>query len=98
ALPFRLARELRDFRPDAVLAQDPYVAAAALLARRLARVPAKVAVDVHGDWRTATRLYGSPLRRALAPPADAVAGWALRRADAVRSVSPFTSKIVREAG
>jgi glycosyltransferase involved in cell wall biosynthesis len=98
ALPFRLARELRAFRPDVVLAQDPYVGAAALLARRLAGVPARLAVDVHGDWRTATRLYGSPLRLALSPIADAVAAFALRRADAVRTVSPFTSRLVREAG
>ena len=97
-LPFRLARELRSFRPQVVLAQDPYVAAAALAARRLAGMPARVAVDVHGDWRTATRLYGSPLRRALSPLADAVAGYALRRADAVRTVSPYTSRLVREAG
>ncbi len=34
---------------------------------------AKVVVEVHGDWRTATRLYGSPFRRALSPLADAVA-------------------------
>src|SRR5207248_1111822 len=92
------ARELRAFRPDAVLAQDPYVGAAGLVARRLARVPARVAVDGHGDWRTATRLYGSPLRRALSPVADAVAGLALRRADAIRTVSPFTSRLVRAAG
>ena len=63
ALPMRIARLLRDFRPDAVVCQTAYDAAAALLARRIARVPARVVVEVHGDWRTATRLYGSPARR-----------------------------------
>ena len=98
ALPLRIARELRRFRPDAVLAQSPYEAAAALLARRLARSPARVVADVHGDWRTFARLYGSPGRRLLAPIADRVSSAALRRVDAVRTVSPYTSRIVREAG
>jgi glycosyltransferase involved in cell wall biosynthesis len=97
-LPVRLARELRRSRPDAVLAQSPYEAAAALLARTLARSRSRVVVDVHGDWRTFTRLYGSAYRRALAPLADGVAAAAIRHADAVRSVSPYTTAIVREAG
>jgi hypothetical protein len=73
ALPARIAREVRRFRPDAILAQSPYEAAAAVAALRLARVNARVLVDVHGDWRTSTRLYGSPLRRLLGPAADRVA-------------------------
>ncbi|HEY6052721.1 MAG TPA: glycosyltransferase family 4 protein [Gaiellaceae bacterium] len=97
-LPLRIARELRGFRPAALLAQSPYEAAAALLARRLARVPAAVVLDVHGDWRTFTRLYGSPLRRIVSRPADALAAWAVRRADAVRPVSPYTERLVRELG
>ena len=32
-LPFRIARHIRSFEPDAVIAQSPYEAAAALLAR-----------------------------------------------------------------
>ena len=59
---------------------------------------AKVVVELHGDWRTATRLYGSPLRRALSPLADAVGAFGLRRADAVRTVSSYTSGLVRELG
>lgn len=98
ALPLRIARELRAFRPDAVLTQTAFEAAAALVARRLAGSRAKVVVDVHGDWRTATRLYGSPLRRALSPLADRLAGEALRHADAVRTVSPYTSGLVRQLG
>lgn len=98
ALPFRIARELRRFPADAVLTQSPYEAAAALVGRRLARSNSRVVVDVHGDWRTFTRLYGSPARRLLAPLADRLSGAALRRADAVRTVSPYTSALVREAG
>ena len=98
ALPFRISQLLREFRPDAIVCQTAYEGAAALLARRLARVPARVVVEVHGDWRTATRLYGSPLRRLLSGVADAVAAAALRRADRVRTVSPFTSGLVRELG
>jgi glycosyltransferase involved in cell wall biosynthesis len=96
SLPFRVARLLRDFRPNAVICQTAYEGAAALLARRLARVPARVVVEVHGDWRTSTRLYGSPARRLLSGLADRVAAFALRRADAVRTVSPFTAGLVRE--
>ena len=98
ALPFRLAGELRRFRPAAVLTQSPYEAAAALLARRLAGAETRVVVDVHGDWRTFARLYGSRARRLLAPISDAVAGRALRGADAVRTVSAYTTALVREAG
>ena len=98
ALPSRTARLLRAFRPDAVVCQTAYDAAAALLARRIARVPARVVVEVHGDWRTSTRLYGSPRRRVLARLGDAVAAAALRRADAVRTVSPFTAGLVRALG
>ena len=98
ALPWRIARLLREFRPDAVVCQTAYDAGAALLARRLAHVPAQVVVEVHGDWRTSTRLYGSSSRRAIARIGDAVAAAALRRADAVRTVSPFTSGLVRALG
>ena len=58
----RIASELRRFRPDAVVAQSPYEALAALAARRLARSPAALVVEIHGDWHTWARLYGSPLR------------------------------------
>ena len=53
---------------------------------------------MHGDWRTSTRLYGSGARRLLGGLGDAVAARALRRADAVRTVSPFTAHIVGELG
>ncbi len=97
-LPFRTARELRRFRPDAVLVQGGPETALVLLARALARVRTRVILDVHGDWRAPTRLYGSPLRRLLTPLADGLARLALARADAIRTVSPYTSRLVREHG
>jgi glycosyltransferase involved in cell wall biosynthesis len=97
-LPFTLARELREFRPDVVVVQGAHEAAAALVGRRLARVPARIVLDVHGDWRTATRLYGSRGRRLLSPLADRIAAAAVRRADAVRTVSGYTTGLVRELG
>jgi glycosyltransferase involved in cell wall biosynthesis len=98
ALPFRSARELRRFRPDAVVVQGAHEAAAVLLGRALARSRARVVLDVHGDWRTATRLYGSPARNLLNPVADRVAAVAVRRADAIRTVSDYTTDLVRGAG
>ncbi len=98
SLPFRIRRLLRDFQPDAVLVQGAHDAASAVIARRLARSRTKVILDVHGDWRTATRLYGSRTRRVLNPFADRVAAWAVRNVDAVRTVSDFTTGIVREQG
>jgi glycosyltransferase involved in cell wall biosynthesis len=98
ALPQRIARELRDFRPHAVVAQGAHETAASLAARKLARVPAAVIADVHGDFRTPTRLYGSRVRSMLNPLADRVATTALRRADAVRTISDFTTGLVRGEG
>ena len=97
-LPRLLAGELKAFRPDVVLAQSVYEAGAAHVAKALARSDARVVVDVHGDWRTATRLYGSPLRRVLSPLTTQVSRGALRRADAVRTISDFTSGLVRREG
>ena len=97
-LPYRIARELRAFRPDAVIAQTAYEAFAALLARAFVRIPARVIVDVHADWRTSTRLYGSPHRRLLGPVGDRISAIALRRADAVRTISGYTTGLVRESG
>ena len=97
-LPWRVARLLRAFRPDAIVCQTAYDGAAALLGRRLAGVHARIVVEVHGDWRTSTRLYGSSARRMLSMLGDAVAAAALRRADAVRTVSPFTAQLVHGLG
>ena len=93
-LPFRIWREIEAFQPSAVLAQSPYEAAAALVARR----GEPVILEIHGDWRTATRLYGSGARELLAPVADRVALAAVRRVDAVRTISTYTTELVRAAG
>ena len=94
----RVASELRRFRPDAVVAQSPYEGLAVLAARRLTSSSAALVVEIHGDWHTWARLYGSPLRALAAPAADAVAPFAVRRADAVRTLSAFTEGLVRRAG
>jgi len=98
ALPLRVARELKRFHPDAVVAQTAYEAAAVLVARSLVSSRTRLVLDVHADWRTSTRLYGSRLRRLLAPLGDRVSAAAFRRADRVRTVSPYTSRLVRELG
>jgi len=97
-LPWRIARELRDFRPQAALVQVIHEKAAFLFARRLAGAQTKVILDVQGDWHEATRLYGSRFRRLLNPLNDALAAPAVRGADAVRTVSTQTTGLVRGLG
>jgi glycosyltransferase involved in cell wall biosynthesis len=96
--PYRIARELRSFRPDAVWVQGAEGTALALIGRSLARVPSSVIADLHGDPASTTRLYGSKLRKALTPVADLLARKGLRRADGVRTVSNYISSVVLEAG
>jgi glycosyltransferase involved in cell wall biosynthesis len=96
-LPLRVRAQLRDFRPDVVIASDPFVGAAVLVGRRLARGETPLIVEVHGDWHTFTRGYGSPARRFLSPLTDRLAILALRRADATRALSGFTSGLIEEA-
>jgi glycosyltransferase involved in cell wall biosynthesis len=98
SLPARIAREVRDFRPDAVVAQGAHETAAALAGRALARMETAVIADVHGDWRAPTRLYGSRLRGLLSPAADRLAESALRRADGVRTVTGYTTRLVHDLG
>jgi glycosyltransferase involved in cell wall biosynthesis len=93
-LPFEISAEARRFRPDVIVAQSPYEAVAAIAVRGRA----KVLLEVHGDWRTAARLYGSVARRAIEPLSMRLARLAVSRADAVRTVSPFTSGLVRGLG
>ncbi len=97
-LPARVVRELRAFGPDAIVAESAFEAVACVLALGATRSRAKLVVEVHGDWRTSTRLYGSRSRAALGPVADRLATWAIRRADAVRAVSEFTASLVRGVG
>ena len=95
-LPFEIARSLRMFPAEVLVASDPYIGAAARPGRTLARSTARLVVEVHGDPRTFTRAYGSPARRLLSGPADAVARSGIRHADATRALSAFTSSIVAE--
>jgi len=95
-LPFRLRRHIREFRPDAIFASDPVVGAAALIGRLGTGLPTRVIVEVHGDWRTFARAYGARSRGLIAPFVDLASAIAVRRADATRAVSSFTSQLVRE--
>ena len=67
-LPFEVARSLRVFPAQAIIASDPYVGVAARLGRTLARSQARLVVEVHGDPRTFTRAYGSPARQTRLGP------------------------------
>ena len=98
SLPARIVRELRRFHPQAIVAQGAHETAAALAARRLAGVETAVIADVHGDFRAPTRLYGSRLRALLSGMADRTARTALRRADGIRTVTAYTTRLVRELG
>jgi glycosyltransferase involved in cell wall biosynthesis len=91
-----VAAETRRFRPQVVICQSPYEAFACLAAWGRAERP-RLIVELHADWRTATRLYGSRLRRAFARMSDRAARFALRRADATRALSEFTARLAREA-
>jgi glycosyltransferase involved in cell wall biosynthesis len=91
-----VAAEIRRFRPDAIIAQSPYEALACLAAAR-GRLEQKLIVEVHGDWRTAGRLYGSRFRQLYAGLADRAALLALRRADATRALTPFTAALAEDA-
>lgn len=93
-LPLAVRAELQRFDADIVVAQSPYEAVAV----RPALGRAKLLLEVHGDWDTAAQLYGSPLRAALDPLSRRLARAAVRRADAVRTVSAFTTELVRHAG
>jgi glycosyltransferase involved in cell wall biosynthesis len=97
-LPFVVAREIRRFRPDALLVQGGHEAALALAGRALAGRSAKVVMDVHGDPGAATRLYGSPQRKAFAPLGDLHTRLALARVDGVRTISAYTTGLVRARG
>jgi glycosyltransferase involved in cell wall biosynthesis len=92
-----VGRELHRFRPDVIVTQSPYEAFALLPAWWLARPRPRLLVELHGDWRTASRLYGSQLRRLYRSAADRAAVFALRRADGTRAVSQFTASLATGA-
>ena len=98
ALPARLVSALREFDPDVVFVQGVHEAAEVLTARRIARSRARVILDVEGDWRAATRLYGSGARRLLNPLNDLIGARVVLRVDGIRTLSGFTSSVVRAFG
>ena len=60
-LPPRARARSGRLRPDAVVAEDPRDGGARARRRRARRARrAARDLEVHGDWRAATRLYGSP--------------------------------------
>jgi glycosyltransferase involved in cell wall biosynthesis len=85
---------------ETIITKSPFEAALTAACRSVIpkRSRPRLVVEVHGDWRTASRLYGSPSRKLFAPIADVVARWALRRADLIRPVSAHAQALVREAG
>ena len=95
-LPLHLLREIRHFRPDILIAQSPYESAVIECLRRITRVRVPLIVEIHGDWRTASRAYGSPWRRAVSPAADVVARFGIRSADAVRAVGPSMARLAED--
>ncbi len=95
-LPLRVRREVKVYRPSALVASDPIVGAAALMGRSLTRFRPPVIVEVHGDWRTFTRSYGSPARKLVARLVDRAAEYGVRHADATRAVSTFTAQLVED--
>jgi glycosyltransferase involved in cell wall biosynthesis len=99
SLPFRVASLVRRFKPAVVVAESPYIGYFVLLAFAFRRRRPSLVIETHGDWRAATRLEGSRMRRLLAPFADRAARFALRRADALRALSRYTAELAeREAG
>ena len=98
ALPARLVLALREFDPDVVVVQGVHEAAEVLGARRIAHSRARVILDVQGDWRAATRLYGSAARRLLNPLNDAIGARVVLRVDGIRTLSGFTSSVVQAFG
>jgi glycosyltransferase involved in cell wall biosynthesis len=96
SLPVIVGLELRRFKPDVIITTGPYEAFMLLPAWKLAWPRAKLLIELHGDWRTASRLYGSPLRRVYARLSDRAAEFALRHASGLRALSHFTESLALE--
>jgi glycosyltransferase involved in cell wall biosynthesis len=97
SLPGRIRRAVDRFGPQVIVVQSPFEGLAALIALWRARSRPKLVIEVHGDWHSAARLYGSRLRRLYAPLAERLALRALRSADATRAVGPATAQLAEEA-
>lgn len=97
SLPHRIRRAIKLFQPHVIVAQSPFEGLAALLVLLAAERRPRLIVEVHGDWRSAARLYGSGFRRLYAPLAERLALVALRRADGARAVGSHTGRLVEDA-
>ena len=62
-LPVRVVRLLRSFGPEVVVTQSPYEAAAALVARRVTRSPARALVRRRAGTADRSRRRARPRRR-----------------------------------
>jgi len=93
ALVLALAR-----RGSAITCQSPYEAFGVIaLSRALPRrFRPPVRIEIHADWRTAPRLFGSRGRLVLAPVTDRICRWTLPRATLVRTIGDATTSWVRE--
>jgi glycosyltransferase involved in cell wall biosynthesis len=96
-LPTRIRRAVETFHPDVIIFQSPFEAVVALLALRFTKTRPKLVVEVHGDWRSAARLYGSPVRHLYARVADRLALAGLRSADATRAIGSYTAGLAQNA-
>jgi glycosyltransferase involved in cell wall biosynthesis len=85
-------------RPAVIMCQSPFEGVVAIaIARALPRsIRPNIVVEVHGDWRSAARMYGSPARSSIAWISDALARYAVRNADRVRVIGDYTEGLVRE--
>jgi glycosyltransferase involved in cell wall biosynthesis len=97
SLPWLARGAIRSFRPDAIVAEDLRTATLVMSGRALAGAKVPVIAEVHGNWRHSTRLYGSRARRVASPLVDALDDYAVRHADAVRALSPYTAGLVEAA-
>jgi glycosyltransferase involved in cell wall biosynthesis len=93
ALLLALAR-----RGSAITCQSPYEAFGVIALSRVMphRFRPPVRIEIHADWRTAPRLYGSRGRLVLAPLTDRICRWTLPRATQVRTIGDVTTSWVRE--
>jgi glycosyltransferase involved in cell wall biosynthesis len=87
-------------RRSAIVCQSPYEAVLTIALAKVVPAPVRppVQVELHGDWRTAPRMYGSRARKVVGPLADRACEWAVRRADRVRAVSVLLEQRAREVG
>lgn len=85
-------------RRAVIVTQSPFEATGIVALRRAFGIRAPLVVELHGDWRTAARLYGPRARRMIAPLADSAAEAALRSADRVRAVHSHLADMARDAG